>query len=278
LGWLEIIRHSYLDIVGEDALKRADAYARQALELDPDDPWTLFVAGIVHHRRGNVQEFVRLAQRSIEGERNSHVLSSLGAYLGDVGRTDRAVDYSAEALRLDPLAWMSAWANGYIDLLDGRFDLALERIRDGADRFAPGEAWPSFCVGYAAAHAGRRDEALARFSSATGSTGHMYPGLSQVFTAALAGERTAVGEILQATDTGTLAWRNGHTSILVVTALALAGLVDPALDWLEHAVDLGFSNHRFLGDLSPLLRPVRGDPRFRTALDIARHKERTFDS
>ena len=276
LGWLEIIRYSYLDTVEEDALLRAESHALKALELDPEDPWTLFVAGVVHHRRGNVQEFVQLSLRSIERERNSHVLSSLGAYLGDVGRTATAAEYSGEALTLDPLAWMSAWAVGYIDLLDGRFEEALERIRRGADLFAPGEAWPAFCVGFAAVHAGRRGEAEARLTDAAASTGLMYPGLARVFSAALTGDRVAVEKLLRVTDAHTLAWRSGHTSVLAATALALSGLVEAALDWLEHAVDLGFSNHRFLGELSPVLEPLHRKPRFKALLDGARRKEHAF--
>jgi hypothetical protein len=39
----------------------------------------------------------------------------------------------------------------------------------------------------------------------------------------------------------------------------------------------GFSNHRFLGELSPFLAPIRGDRRFQELLDEARRKQEALD-
>jgi hypothetical protein len=70
-----------------------------------------------------------------------------------------------------------------------------------------------------------------------------------------------------------LAWRNGHWGLMVASCLARYGDSEMALDWLERAIDLGFSNHRYLGEVSPLLAPLHGNPRFKALLKIARLKE-----
>jgi hypothetical protein len=205
------------------------------------------------------------------------VLSSLGVYLGDVGRIDAACRYAEEGKTLDPLSWVSAFACGYLDLLHGRIGEALDRIREGADRFALGEAWSAFSVGYAAMHAGENDEAAARFSTVATASGPMYSGISKIFLAGLRGDTDALNEALEADEVRTLAWRNSHTSTIVASCLARFGDSEIALDWLEHGVEHGFTNHRYLGTLSPLLRPLHGNPRFDALLDVARQKERAFE-
>jgi hypothetical protein len=50
-----------------------------------------------------------------------------------------------------------------------------------------------------------------------------------------------------------------------------------ALEWLERAVGWGFSNHRFLGEISPFLAPLRGDSRFQALLEDARRREKALD-
>lgn len=47
---------------------------------------------------------------------------------------------------------------------------------------------------------------------------------------------------------------------------ALAGQTDPALDWLERAVDLGLLHHEFLVVHDGFLAALRPDPRFRALL------------
>jgi TolB-like protein len=277
LGWLEVMHYSSLPGGEDDHLEAAELHVKQALELEPDHPWALFVMGAVNHRKGDMQRFVRFAQRSIQGERNPHVLSSLAVYLGEVGRTDVARRYAEEGVTLDPLSWLSAFTCGYLDLLDGRFGESLDRLREGAEHFAPGEAWSAFAVGYAAMHAGENDEASARFSTATTAGGPMYSGICRLFLAGLQGDTDVLYKALEADEVRTLAWRSSHTSAIVASCLARFGDSEVALDWLEHAVDHGFSNHRYLGALSPLFQPLHGNPRFEALLELARQKERAFE-
>jgi adenylate cyclase len=63
----------------------------------------------------------------------------------------------------------------------------------------------------------------------------------------------------------------------IACAYVMLGDADSALDWLENAVELGFVNHRYLGEVDPLLAPLRGDPRFQALMARAREKQRAFE-
>ena len=56
--------------------------------------------------------------------------------------------------------------------------------------------------------------------------------------------------------------RDFQYSWWVACAYVMLGDTDEALDWLENAIDLGFLNARYLGEIDPVLAPLRGDPRF----------------
>jgi len=64
----------------------------------------------------------------------------------------------------------------------------------------------------------------------------------------------------------------------IAACLAKVGDHDGAIDWLERAVKWGFCNHRFLGELSPFLTPLRGTPRFEALMQVVREKERAFEA
>jgi hypothetical protein len=59
-------------------------------------------------------------------------------------------------------------------------------------------------------------------------------------------------------------------SFVLAQCLAQAGRTEEALDWLENALSLGFTNPEFLGEADRLLEPVRGEPRFQQLLEKAK--------
>jgi len=235
------------------------------------------VKGVVHHRRGKPWQFVRFARRSIEIEPNSHVLSSLGAYLGDLGPIEAARLYADEGLALDPLSWISVWSRGYLDMLDGKFEEAFTRLRVGAENFAPGEGWSMFCVGYAAAHAGNTLEAREFFTRSVDAAVPLYSDLSSIFLARLQSEPTPLPGSFATGGEHLPAWRTGHTSMMAASGLAWCGESEAALMWLEHAVEQGFLNYRYLGDINPFFDGLRGLPSFTDLVATAKNKLDEFD-
>ena len=72
--------------------------------------------------------------------------------------------------------------------------------------------------------------------------------------------------------------RDFQYSWWVACAYAMLGDADSALDWLENAIELGFLNHRYLGEIDPILAPLRGDPRFQALMARAREKQAELEA
>ena len=53
----------------------------------------------------------------------------------------------------------------------------------------------------------------------------------------------------------------------------MLGDAENALDWLENAIEHGFLNHRFLGEIDPMLAPLCVDPRFQALMARARMQQ-----
>lgn len=64
---------------------------------------------------------------------------------------------------------------------------------------------------------------------------------------------------------------------LLAQGCALAGMVEPALDWWEVAVERGFINYPFLAYHDPFIHGLRSHPRFLRLIDNVRHRWERFD-
>ena len=58
---------------------------------------------------------------------------------------------------------------------------------------------------------------------------------------------------------------------------ALAGMPEPAIHWLEIAVERGFINHPFLAQHDPILNSLRGHPRFEALLEVVQQRWEGFE-
>jgi len=53
--------------------------------------------------------------------------------------------------------------------------------------------------------------------------------------------------------------------------------LDDALQWLEHAVDIGWINYPLMAEKDPFLESLRGDPRFQQLMVRAKHEWEIFE-
>jgi hypothetical protein len=67
-------------------------------------------------------------------------------------------------------------------------------------------------------------------------------------------------------------------SWFVACGYAMLADAGSALDWLENAVELGFLNARYLGEIDPLLAPLRRDPRFQVLMARANEMRRRLEA
>jgi TolB-like protein len=271
-AWVHAVRWGQVEEGADQELRLARQHAVTALELDPGLPWARFAMAIVHLREADLPGFVRWGTKALEGERDSHTLAILSLYLAYAGRIEAAHRYAAEAELLDPLSWLTAHAHAHAELYGGKPTAAFERMRDLVGRLAPGEAWPTYLVGYAALQAGLDRKARSWLQRATDGGDNLYCHVSRLMIHTLDNEIDEGLEVLARTPVATLAARFGVGSYWLGSCLAKLGKTDSAFEWLERSVEQWFTNHDFMRK-DPLLAHLRESARFQALLEKAREKE-----
>jgi hypothetical protein len=64
--------------------------------------------------------------------------------------------------------------------------------------------------------------------------------------------------------------------VFLANGLAHVGETDEAFNWLERAIEWGFTNHRFASRHDRFLEPLRGEVRFEPLMARAREKADAF--
>ncbi len=277
MGWIDFVAYDDTDEGAEEVLRHGEEHAARALALDPGLAWSHFATAGCRHRRCDIQGFVQSAKRALEIERDSHTLAVLSLYLADAGKIEAARHYANEAARIDPLTFLTTHVVGYVDLLDGGGERAFLKLHRSCDRFARGEPWSTFIVGFAAVQAGREEEARQLFACVAEGSQPTFTPLSQLFFAALKGDEPGVAEPLRNSTFSRLARRAAETSYFVATCFARVGNHESALDWLGNAIKCGYTNHRFMMDHDQLLRSLRDHPAFIRLMERARQLEQALE-
>lgn len=277
MAWVLAVQWGQVEEGAEEALTQARQHANKAMELDSDLPRSLLSMAIVHLRENDLQEFVRLGQRVLEIERDSHTLVVLGLYLAYAGRTEVAYRYAQEAVSLDPLSWLTTHAAPHVDVYAGNAVQAFGTMRDMATRLAPDEPWSAFEVGYAALQAGRIEEARDWFRQSMEGGSFLYSRMGAAFFHLTGGDNTASVSSLESPGLTRIAERVGYTSYLIGSCYAKIGETEKAFEWLQIGVEKGFTNHRFMSEYDPLLLSLRNEPRFKALVQEARGREAALE-
>jgi non-specific serine/threonine protein kinase len=243
-------------------LDKAEACVRRVLEIDPQSPHGLRVAGLVRVHRGDIQGALTQLKRALDlapNDPDSLLWGSLVA--GMSGKMSLAEAWAARLVGVDPvtpffqlmpgaMAWMKgdyekAWAlwserhaavlenplmrlvYGHVAIMTGRITEG-NRILDELAHAVPDNPFGQLAPVYQHAFKGDRDAVLA--------------GLTSSLVEALEGDPQYCWFLAQC-----------H---------ALVHDVDAGLRWVEAAVARGFINHDLLARRDPFLANLRGDPRF----------------
>ena len=77
-----------------------------------------------------------------------------------------------------------------------------------------------------------------------------------------------------------MAWakRDFNCALFVAEGYAPFGGTEKALDWLEHAVNIGFINYPFLSRHDPFLQNIRGEERFQKLMVRVKHEWEHFEA
>jgi TolB-like protein len=277
-GWFQALAYDFGISHDPDTLARAERHATRAIELDPALSLAYCALGYVRYKQGDIPAYVKLALRALALDRNTIALWMLAFSLAETGHLAQARRFAEEAVTGDPLNVMSRFAQGAVEFFDGRFEEAASCFRRYLEIIGPGEPIMLWWRAQALSYLGREDEAAPYFDKVIATDARPLSALSRLWRLAAGGDRDGFRKALES-DTQLIETARTDEWFPNFIAACFARLGDHAgaLEWLERAVGWGFSNHRFLGEISPFLAPLRGDSRFQALLEDARRREKALD-
>jgi len=262
----------------DETLVQAESYADKALDLDPDLGIARHAKALVRYNQGNFPEAIRLMRRAAELDRSTELMSFLGFLLSEVGRVEEGRKIVAEVYSTDPLHMLTGFFCASVELLDGEFDEAADQFQRVLETAPISEALVLWWLAHSLALAGRESEAIDAAAKGAAIDGGPISDLSELIHVALTSDKTALNEVLASKTTlQEIAKTDEWFPNSIASCLSCVGDFDGALEWLQRAVDWGFSNHRFLAEQNRFHTPLRGDPRFEALLEQARKQQEEFE-
>jgi TolB-like protein len=249
-----------LGVQQDEAIEKAEGYARRALELDPECAEAEVVLG------ASRQAFFGDQRQSIEHSERARRLAPSNPdavlWLANAnlitGQMDAARALTELLVQLDPLTVVSHAQRACMHVWRGEMDLAVESSRRGYE-LAPSSPISVWLFAYSLASSGRieefkevRERGLPEDSLLTR--------FALLYEAAAKDEHGTVTDLISA-DIERTALRDPQWSYFLVGPLARVGEGDRAVDWLENAVRQGFINYPAMMS-HPFHASLLGDSRF----------------
>jgi DNA-binding winged helix-turn-helix (wHTH) protein/tetratricopeptide (TPR) repeat protein len=241
----------------------ADAYARRAIELDPNHPlgWSALAQAHVQWTRNWVGAEAGFRRALDLAPDTQSAASLLARLLAARHRPTEAVEQSLKALQLDRESSMLQTSAGIVHQLAGRSAEALPFF-ERALTLDPADATAAIWRSSTLAQMGRFEEASMAARQARESM-HGAPIWVEGYVHALAGRVADARAVLQSL--------RAHAQRQYVPAAELAflhlalGEQDAALTWLEEGIEERSRGMDLLA-VDPTVNPLRGHPRFRAIL------------
>jgi TolB-like protein/thioredoxin-like negative regulator of GroEL len=262
----------------DQPLLEAEICADKLSTLDPASASAPQLRGWIHYSRGHVQEAVRDLKAALDIEpNNADTLLLLSYCYLLAGRVTAARPLIAQLLAIDPLTPLTRCMPAFADLLEGDFAAALGPYRQMLEMDPSNPMARLFYVWILILN--RRDSEVApileAFPPEVRDTSAAR--VAFFFAHALTGDRRKA----QAALTPEIERMASATDLFprfLAQGFALAGMAEPALRWLEVAIDRGFINYPFLARHDPFFAPLRNDPRFKRLLETAHERWKRFEA
>ncbi len=261
----------------EDYYQKAEELADKVFDLNPNSFYGFALQGQIHIGQGNIQESVRALKRAMLIEPNNpDVLLNLTYNYLRSGKASAARPLIEKLLVIDPLTPMPYGMRGFLDCLEGRFDLGLEYYRKTYEMELES---PIHRLFYAWCLAGnqRVEEACSITDLIVKDSPETV--FAQMGTLLKQGLLKDTTKALQAvTPELTAAARNvEYLARVMAEFYALIDAKEEAINWLENAINQGFINYPYLAEHSPFLENIRGEERFKQLLEKVKYKWENFE-
>lgn len=261
----------------EDYLPKAEDCVAKVFQLNPESSNGYRLRGLVHYRKGNIQEAVRDLKRAhLNTPNDPDILIMLSYFYLLAGRTSVARPLVNRLLEMDPLTAINYGVRGFLEYSEGHFNEALEWYRK-AYELSPESPALRLYYGWNLAANKRTEEALLVLDSLTKDIPQtVLVHLGRFLQYALRDEKD---HALAAVTPELIAAGSAVDYIARILAefYALINAKTEALDWLETDVRLGFINYPYLAKHSPFLISLRSEKRFAQIMEQVKHSWERFE-
>ena len=263
----------------EDYRQKAEEFARKALELDSESPYGHLVLGHLQVWCESLTGGVRHLKRALAADPgNFDALFWLTIIYCLEGKADDAFVHADLIKKLEPLHPVNGSLPGRIHGFAGRFDLALVLLQKGFESH-PEDFFTRWWYGTALAWNRRYEEAASVFKGiAQDDPNSLLPKVMLALAWSLRGRKSEALPVLESPEVVAWAKRDFNCALFVAEGYAPFGGTEKALDWLEHAVNIGFINYPFLSRHDPFLQNIRGEERFQKLMVRVKHEWEHFEA
>jgi serine/threonine protein kinase len=251
---------------------------RKIFELEPESIHGYMLLARLEMHRGNTNRVVEYLKKVLEHDPyNTDALIWLAFEYGVHARTGIAWKIFEIVEKDDPLLPRLPTQKGYMYLLDGRFESALETV--DADQNSGAPAIPkrmlrTMILIYTdrPEEASREVETLEREVPGSYFARHM-----RFLLDAYKGRKASVERIMTP-DFAAATRQDFQYSMVVAGAYAALGEKEKALDWLGNAIDGGFSNYIYMSQHDPFLKKLEEEERFKELMKQAKAQCDRFEA
>jgi TolB-like protein len=270
-------REAGIDL-SERPLLEAESCASKLFALNGCSAAGLQLRGWIRYSRGLIQEAVHDLKSALEIEPNNAdtLLLLSNCYLIS-GHVPSARPLLERLTAVDPMTPVTRCMPGFADIMEGRFEQAIEPYRQMYEMDRANPMAHLFYVWVLILNR-RIDEAATIGHGLPAELRDSVPGrVSSFLNLAAAGKPiSAQAELTHAIDTTAKA--TDLFPRLLAQGFALAGLPEEALHWLEVAIDKGFINYPFLALHDASFARLRSDARFNDLLEMVRDRWMRFEA
>jgi len=216
-------------------------------------------------------------KRAFEINPNDHsTLTWLGFCLAECGKPLAAEPIVRKLLEIDPLSAMSQFSLGWLHIMAGQFDLALEPFHK-AHQMDPGGPLYRFKYAQVLALNHRLNEAYSFIDLIAKDTPqNVFAWLGLFFKYALKGDKTEALQSVTQELKSSARW-DETWSFYMAKCYALIDEKEEALDWIENAINRGFINHPYLNEYDQFLENIRGEKRFKKLMKKVKYQWENFE-
>jgi non-specific serine/threonine protein kinase len=267
-----------LGLQQEEAWKKAEAYAKQALRLDPETAQAHMVLGLVQSTlHGDPRQAARHFKQALSIDPNNldAIFWLINLYIS-VGNSSAAPPLLDKMMEIDPLNDATWGIRGAFQTCIGQYELGVESCRYSlALRDAPDVR---FTLALCLTIARRYQEALTVLEPVRPETKKDAIWQFCHFTElALRGEKEKIPEPLSSEFVAT-ARLDPLFSYYMARIYAMVDKRQQALDWLDNAVNRGFINYPLLSKYDLVLTSLHSEPRFQKLMVRVKEEWKDFES